>query len=289
MDAWVEIVSPEGTSQRHRLEPGETTIGRSPMAGIPLVNVEELEGEHLLLSPRPDGCWVAVAEGAEPGAVIDGDPFTHGVVPYGTEVRVGSTLLRITDKEPVKQVASDRAISTPVLVLVVVLLPLSLWMLLEGGQGAAIDEKLPAVPPVFSDTEQECPESGGSVAATQARRAAEAASHKRERYAFAAQDGIEAVRLYAVAEGCFHAAGEARDAARMKRAKNALVQRIEEDYRTHRLRLDRALKNRDYQDALRETRAIQALLAHRDGTFLKWLEGLERKLQLRVDLGSGDG
>ncbi len=281
MDAWVEITRPDGTMERHRIEGDRITVGRSPTAGIPLVNADDLEAEHVLLAPRPDGCWVAVAEGASP-AIARGEPVQAAVVPWGTELRVGSVELRVTDKPTPTRKAGDGKVSWPVLIAAFVGLPLAGWLLLSEPE-AELPMDAGAPPPALFDEPGDCRESGQS-ALHRAREAAEAASHTSERYPFDAQDGVEAVRHYGVAQACYEAAAKRADAARIGRERQALVQRIDEDYRTHRLRLERALKFQRWDDALREARALDSLTAHRQGDpYVSWLVLLERRLQLIID------
>jgi hypothetical protein len=147
-----------------------------------------------------------------------------------------------------------------------------------------------APPPELFGEEAECPESG-DAALHRARETAEAGSHKSERYPFDAQDGVVAVQHWTVATACYAAARQRADAARIRAERDAMAQRIEEDYRTHRLRLERALKFQRWDDALREARALRALTEHRHGDpYVTWLDLLERRLQLILDqrLGSSE-
>jgi hypothetical protein len=70
----------------------------------------------------------------------------------------------------------------------------------------------------------------------------------------------------------------------MEREGNIMARRIDEDYRTHRLRLERALRQERLSDALIETRALIELVRHRRGDpYLAWLNQLARQLQLHID------
>lgn len=282
MEAWVEIIRGDGSAERHRLEEDQVTIGRSPTAGIPLVSAEELQPEHVLLAPRPDGCWIAVAEGAEPLPMVHGEPLRQGMVPWGTELVLGPITLKVSDKPPPTRKEKQKSqVSAPVLILTLVMLPLLGWLLLSGpSEELPLDPDTPP-PELFADVDASCPGKGSALHT--ARRSAEAASHKSERYPFDAQDGVEAVGLYAEAQGCYAKAGRKADAKRMKRLRAALAEQIEEDYRTHKLRLERALEHGHFEDALVETRSLNELLAHTDGPYEQWLSVLERRLQLRMD------
>lgn len=286
MEAWVEITRPDGTTERHRIEGEQVTVGRSPTAGIPLVNASDLEAEHLLVAPRPEGCWISVAEGASP-ATARGEIVRAQVVPWGTELRLGSVQLRVTDK-PTPTRSAGGQVSWPVLIAAFVGIPLAGWMLLSEPEGE-LPTEAGAPPPALFDPVGECSESGPGALHV-AREAAEGGSHKSERYPFAAQDGVQAVELYAIAQACYQAAGRSSDARRIRRERETLVQHIEEDYRTHRLRLERALRFQRWEDALREARALGALTVHRQGDpYVTWLMLLERRLQLIIDQRLGGG
>lgn len=281
MEAWVEITRPDGTMERHRIEGDQVTVGRSPTAGIPLVNADELEPEHLLVAPRPDGCWISVAEGASP-ALARGRAVTAEVVPWGTELRVGTVELRVTDRPTATRRAAGTGVSWPVLIAAFIGLPLAGWLLLSDPvTDVPLDAGAP--PPELFGRTIECEETG-RTALHGARQAAEAASHRSERYPFDAQDGVVAVELWKEAAACFDSAGRAADARRVQREADVLAQRIEEDYRTHRLRLERSLEQQRWADALRETRALSAITEHLSGdAYVTWLTLLERRLQLIVD------
>ncbi|MCS6799507.1 MAG: hypothetical protein NZ898_13455 [Myxococcota bacterium] len=284
MEAWVVVYRADGSSERHRIEGEQATLGRSPAAGIPLVNCEELLPEHMLLAPRAEGCWVSVAEGALPPVTLAGKPLHAGMVPWGSEVHVGTLRLLLTDRPTA---ARDRAQAagrrtSPVLFLGFVALPLAAWLLLSDPE-MDLAEGPDAPPPSLFAPEARCPESG-SLALARAVELAESASHRADRYPFDAQDGIMAVDLYATAAACFEAAGQPADAERMRRERAVMATRIEEDYRTHRLRRGRARARGGRAAGRRGARALEALLEHRhDDPYASWIAVLGRQLQLLAD------
>ena len=285
MDAWVEIIREDGTLERQRLEGERITVGRSPAAGVPIPDARDLEPEHLMIAPRGDGCWVAVAQGAGAEVRVRGEAFQHGILAWGTEIEVAGLKLKITDELPKeKKDPDEKKVSSPVLIAFFIIVPLVGWMLLsEGDVGLDLDPAAP--PPSLFDEEMTCPSSGS--ARHRADQDAEAAIAKAERYPFSAQDGVQAVRHYARARACYRAAGASREAGIMQNEGAAMRERIEEDYRTHRLRLERALEQERMPDALLETRALIELLRHKEGDpYLTWLRQLARQLQLVIDAAS---
>lgn len=283
MEAWLEIIREDGTLERQRLEGERITVGRSPAAGIPIPDARHLDPEHLLLAPRGEGCWVAVAQNASVPVIVRGEPFQHGMVAWNTELVIGGLKLKIADTLPKEQKAGgDKPVSAPVLIAFFVIVPLVGWMLLSDPD-TGIDATPAAPPPQLFAEEIPCSTTGGT-ARHHADRDAEAAIAKAERYPFAAQDGVQAVRLYRRAAACYRAVGASNEATLMQREGEVMERRIDEDYRTHRLRLERALQQGRLEDALIETRALIELLRHREGdAYLAWLNQLARQLQLAID------
>jgi hypothetical protein len=283
LEAWLEIIREDGTLERQRLEGERITVGRSPSAGIPIPDARHLDPEHLLLAPRGEGCWVAVAQSASVPVYVRGEAFQHGMVAWNTELTIGAIKLKITDSLPKeKKAGGDKPVSAPILIAFFVIVPLVGWMLLSDPD-TGIDLTPAAPPPQIFDEEVACSTASGTARHV-ADRDAEAAIAKAERYPFAAQDGVQAVHLYRHAQACYRAVGAANEARLMEREGNVMARRIDEDYRTHRLRLERALRQSRLADSLIETRALIELLHHREGDpYLAWLNQLARQLQLAID------
>lgn len=286
MDAWLEIVREDGTLERQRLEGEKITVGRSPSAGIPIPDARDLDPEHLLVAPRGEGCWVAVAQGASTPVIVGGNRFEHGMLAWNTELTVGKLKLKLADSLP-KDKKTEKAVSSPILIAFFVIVPLVGWLLLSD-EGTSIDATPAAPPPQLVDETVPCPPNTQNVR-HRADQDAEAAIAKAERYPFSSQDGVEAVRLYRRAESCYRNVGATTEATQMQREGNAMARRLDEDYRTHRLRLQRALEQARLPDALLETRALIELVRHREGDpYLAWLNQLARQLELAIDAAAAE-
>jgi hypothetical protein len=283
MDAWLEIVRTDGTLERHRIEGEKVTVGRSPAAGIPIPDARELEPEHLMIAPRAEGCWVAIAAGAKVQAKVRGEHFDHGMLAWGTELELGALTLKVTDSLPVEKKADgkQKQLSPVSLIALFIMLPLIGWLLLSDSV-EEIDATPAAPPPAIFDERISCPIQGGT-ARHRADQDAEAAIAKSERYPFAAQDGVQAVRLYRRANACYTALQATQEAELMRREGDVMQRRIEEDYQTHRLRLELSLEQQRMPDALLETRALIELLRHKNDPYLTWLRQLERQLELHIE------
>lgn len=279
MEAYVEIQRSDGSTEKHRLEGDKITVGRSPAATITLSAAAELEPEHVLLAPRPDGCWVAIARGARVGATVKGKPLEQGMVPWGSAVELGEYKLVLTEGPP-KSIDPNKKTS-PVAYVALVAIPLAAWMLLSEDESDLPDQPSSPPPTLFADPAP-CPFTG-PPAIHKARESAEAANARAERYPFEAQDGVDAVGLYGTASACYAAAGLDADAQRMRGERERLARVLDEDYVTHRLRLERSLKNERPRDALIEVKALVALTKHLETPYVTWLTLMERRLQLQVD------
>ncbi len=282
MDAWIEIVREDGSLERQHLDGERVTVGRSPSAGVPIPDARGLDPEHMMIAPRSDGCWVAVAQGATGEVRVRGEVFNHGILAYGTEIEVAGLKLKVTDELPKeKKDPNDKAVSSPILIAAFVMVPLIGWLLLSAPD-AGLDTTAPASPPPLFEESVACPDTGS--ARHRADLDAEEAIAMSERYPFASQDGVQAVGRYQRAQSCYRAAGATREAEIMAQEVASMQDRIEEDYRTHRLRLTRALEQERLPDALVETRSLIELLRHKDGDpYLAWLIQLARQLQLAID------
>jgi hypothetical protein len=284
MEAYLEIIREDGSLERHRIEGDQVTVGRSPTAGIPVPDGRDLEPEHLLIAPRGDGCWVAVAQGAKVPARVRGELFQHGMVAWGTEIEIGTIKFKVTDSLPKEQKTSDQKMSPIMVIGAVGIVGVLAWAMLSEPEGHGLEMEAPRDPLQLFDAQVTCPATGAQ-ALYLADQDAEAAFAKSERYPFDASDGVESVMLYRRSQACYAAVGQVEAAARMQREGDWMQRRIEEDYTTHRLRLERALEQSRFADALIETRALLALTRHRDHPYVQWLIRNERRLTLLVDQG----
>jgi len=282
MNPHVEITKADGTFEQHRIEGEQATLGRGPGAAI-TVGAAELDPEHMLLAPRPEGCWVSVAEGVATPVIVNGARFQNGMLAWGSVLEVGTLRLTLTDKLPPPK-ARQKAVGSPIALLMLVVVPVAGYLLLTGEEVGLPMSPDSAPPPLFDPAPNACSESGEAAAFT-ARESIEAAESKGDRYPFDAQDGIQAVRLYDQAAACYVAAGDPQSAARARQARGMLADRIEYDFQTHKVRLERALEYKHMADAIVEVEALRALVKHRDTPYTAWLAMLQRQLQVLLDQG----
>jgi hypothetical protein len=280
MEAYVEVIREDGTLERTRIEGEQITVGRSPTAGIPLPDARDLEPEHLLIAPRGEGCWVAIAQGAKIQAKVRGQPFQHGMVEWGSEVEIGGLRFRVTDKPPQEQ-SKGKSQASPLVIIAGVLGAVVVIWSLQGEEATGLETEAPEAYPLFADLTA-CPVTDPMQSMARAEQSAEAGLAKSERYPFDPADGLDSVVLYDTAYVCYTAQRSTAAATEMQRERDYMRHRIQEDYDTHRLRMTRALELERYDDALIEDRALLALVRERGGDhpYVQWLVRMERQLQL---------
>ena len=81
MESRIEVVYADGSSESFLLEKEQVILGRSVEADIAIPDARELEPQHLMLKAQLDGCWVAVAQGAQTPSIVSGREFQSGVLP----------------------------------------------------------------------------------------------------------------------------------------------------------------------------------------------------------------
>jgi hypothetical protein len=264
-------------------------LGSGPTARISIPEAPELEQEHLLLSAQPEGCWLSVVAGARTPVMVGGMPFDKGIVPWGTTFTTGSLKLRVAGgaSAPAPAPGRDMQIdkpkkkqeSSPVMLLILLAaLPVIWWLFMSG----PVEEKVAvtsAKPPALFGELPGCPADALPQTAEESRVAADA---KNERHVFEPRDGVEAVSLYSISEKCFERAGDSRKAQSVKKERERLMRRLEEEYKTRVLGLERHLKNGSARDALRESRALLSLLGERSDRYSTWLRSLEKRLSMKL-------
>jgi hypothetical protein len=273
MEATIDILRPDGTSERHRIEGEQITIGRSSAAGISLPSYSDLEPEHVLVAPRQNGCWISSARGAAIAVHVGGRPFENGLIPWGSEFVIGDLIFRVVDAAAEKR-AKKPGISPVVWLAFSV--PLVAFLLLRKPHTEIASTE--AEPPKLFAENVRCSEQGPNAAA-RARSEADAGFFKSDRYVFDLEDGVQAVDHFALAAACYAASGSEVDAARMRTEHDALAGRIDEDYAGYRLKLERAIRDGLFEDALLRVRALRRLTRHIQSDYTTWLESLEQQLR----------
>ena len=290
---FVEVLAPEVPPNLVDLVGDRVLVGSAITCQV-VVEHPEFAREHVLLAPRPDGCYVATARGAPTPVYVDAQPFDRGVVPWGREFSVGPVRFVLHDGRVPRAMYAARgivgkggdekpAVNPLLLIVTLIVLPVAGYMLLSSPE-VDIPRPTSAPPALFDTLERPCPQTDPQQVRVAASEAARQALARAERMPFRVQDGVAAVNEHALAAACYRAAGEVQLAEAQLTSARALSSRLEDSLLNHRFRLDRALEQRRVEDALVETRMLKNLLAHRAGhVYLNSLNNLERSLALQVD------
>jgi len=142
------------------------------------------------------------------------------------------------------------------------------------------------VPELWEAAAAACPQSAPEQAMARAREVQQVADARRERRPFHVQDGVAAVPLYELAASCYQRAGDQPHATESANAAAALKAEMQQDFRTHRVRLDHLLTIHDWVPARRETRVLLAYMEGKQGEYVTWLSNLDRQLKLKVGRAS---
>ncbi|MBI5512393.1 MAG: FHA domain-containing protein [Deltaproteobacteria bacterium] len=275
----LDVYMPDGSIQSFPLTEEKVIVGTSSRCQVQL-DRPELSAEHLLLSPRPEGCWVAIARGVTTQTLVNGSPFERGMVPWGKEVLIGSVRMVLNQGLSAKKEEKSNPL---VLILAAVVVPVCIFMSFGDSAGPAPQRVRQAAPALFDELNRPCPQNDPQLVLAAAQESARIALSKSERMPFRTRDGIDAVNYYAQSSACFRNAGDESHARTAMSLANSLKARLEDDYRAHQFRMERALEQERWEDALYETRMVTALVSHRQGPYLQALGVLERQLTMRLD------
>lgn len=141
-------------------------------------------------------------------------------------------------------------------------------------------------PPPLAPSVEGCPIEQPDAARHHAVAAEAAARAKEERQPFSRRDGVEALRLYAEAQGCYAVVGAEEDARRVQAEFERWSAALEEEYASLRLRLRLALDQKRFEEALATARALEILLGPAPGAdedpYRSWLGAVRRELEWKV-------
>ncbi len=240
--------------------------------------------EHVLVQATPAGLR-ARARAFDPPPTIDGVEFTQAPVPPDGEIVIGKTRIRVStlsDVEADLPTAGGKGPRNPRLYAYVVFgVAACLLMVVAKRRGKASLAEPAKVPGLWGAPAGACPQSTPDEALATARARVDLARSKRERSPFHPEDGVAAVPLYQVAAACFRAAGDADDADDASAEAGAIERALGEDFREHRVRLQRAMAQKEWPRAEHEAQVLSTFLANAPGEYADWLAALRRKLLLQ--------
>jgi hypothetical protein len=247
--------------------------------------IDQAAVESVLIQRSAGGVF-AQALSFEPPPTINNTPFSQAPLQAESALGIGPVQIYVTisDTAGGEAVISKKKQSTS---------PLTLVLAAVCALGAAYyfllmdEEKGPQrqptqVPELWEPPVATCPQNVPEQAIAKARESAAIADARRERRPFHVQDGVAAVPLYEVASVCFKLGGDQPASVEAANRAAALRSEMQQDFRTHRVRLDHLLTIKDWVSARREVRTLLAYMEGKTGDYVTWLSNLDRNLKLKV-------
>jgi len=217
-----------------------------------------------------------------------GRPLVDGPIANGEEIAVTGTRIRVSAVPapvPVSKGKTGQMLSTLGLVVALLLLPALVYAALRPPETPSIEPPPAEIASLWDakHLDASCAGIAKDQALAQAEKLHALGRLQRERYPFAASEGIVAVESFEHAAQCLRTAAEKPDLVEIASSDADLLRkRIEADYRIHRVRLEHALDVEDWKNAQREALALRRLTAGRTGVYVDWLAYVERQVEARL-------
>jgi hypothetical protein len=281
----LDVRHDHGARQELIVEAPQALIGSGSHCELRLA-VEDAAVEQLLLSVDGSGIFGQVRS-LERQVTLNGVPFVEGRVLPNAILRIGRVELIVS--LVVSEVARGaggghkaKSGSPGIYAMAAIGFPLGFYLLLSHrhADGALPTEVEP--PPLFAAASAtRCPEAtrdGALAFGSEELRRAETA---RERAPFSGQDAVSAVSSFQRAAACFTSAEAPERAADSTRQAAQLKTTVETDFHVHRVRLERALATKSYDDARTEVRLLLSYVGRHAGPYASWLLSLDRQIELK--------
>jgi hypothetical protein len=287
MDAYALLVTvrlPNEPVRQLTIDAETAVVGSGAHCEVRL-GADDARREHLALRAEARGVF-AEARSQEPPPFLNGVAFTQGRLLPDAVLRIGRAELTVTAVEtnlsPRAKQRNKETSSPIVYVISAIGFPLGFYMIFTM---KPVERGLPAsVPPpaLFAETTPpRCLDEDGRTAAGLGAKDLQEAETARERAPFNAEDGITAVSSFERAAACFRAAGSPAASQEALNAANALRGRLIDEFHVHRVRLERALATKRYEEARTEVRILLTFVGRRSSDYTRWLSDLDRQIELK--------
>jgi|SRR6185295_13532808 len=267
-------VSIPGDADRHFPIDTRAVVGKGPTADISL-DMPGVIAQHFRVKLGTNDLDVRLAPGARPLA-YEGRPFSGGAVPYGADFYLDR--VRFCVSKP-KQEQSSKLL--PLLLACVVVVG-GLFALLSNQSDLEPSSEANEQDVVLFPEAPACPQTDPAAAARRALALEKAALAKRERYRYAAHDGLDAGRFYAQASKCYQAAGDQAGKQRTDTEGDAWRQQLTDEFRAARLRLRTTLQDKNLNAALNAINSMRRILEGEAVPYNTYLANTERQIQLEL-------
>lgn len=274
----------DGRIEEVVVDSDRVTIGSGAHCEIRLP-AEHAAVEHVLVTLG--GASVAAeARHFDPAPTVNGVPFAQAPLLSDATLGIGPIQIKVAVVEVGNQAnvvrRKDERTSPMTYVLAAIAVPISLFILLDDGEGDGASVMPEERPALFAKEAPPCPQSGPVEARALATGKVRLAESKRERGPFHVEDAVAAVPLFLEASACFRQAGDAAQADEAAAAGTRLRTQLEEDYRARQVRLEHALGVKDLATAQKETRKLLGMLDGRTDPYVTWLGSVDRRIALKL-------
>jgi hypothetical protein len=279
-----QIRHPNGQVEHLNVDGERVLIGSGAHCEIRLP-IDQASVEAVLVQRSAGGVY-AQALSFEPPPTINNAPFSQAPLQAESALGVGSVQIFVTIADAAQGEAvigkKQQKTSPLTLVLVVACALVAAYYFLMQDEDKGPAAQPTQVPDLWETPVAACPQAAPEQAMARARESAAVADARRERRPFHVQDGVAAVPLYEVASVCFRQGGDPVASDESARRAAALRAEMQQDFRTHRVRLDHLLSVKDWVSSRREVRVLLAYMEGKSGDYVTWLSNLDRNLKLKV-------
>jgi len=274
----------DGSRQELTIDTGAALIGSGSHCEIRLP-AQDAAVEQLFISLEGGGLFAQVRSLERP-VTLNGVPFVEGRLLPDNLLRVGRVELTASLVESGVSQGRARAKqsqgSPTIYAMGVIGFPLGFYVLLSQGPTETTLPREVEPPPLFAAAASvHCPEAQGDAALAFGSEELARAETARERAPFSGQDAVSAVAGFQRAASCFSVAGspeaERGAAIEAERLKNA----VQTDFHVHRVRLERALATKAYEEARTEVRLLLSYVGRHSNAYSSWLLSLDRQIELK--------
>lgn len=275
----------DGARQELTVDSAQALIGSGSHCEVRLAP-EDAAIEQLLLTIDGASLFGQVRSLERP-VTLNGVPFVEGRLLADGVLRIGrvDVLASLVESKSAASAASARKAqrgNPAIYAMAAVGFPLGFYMLLTEppAEGALPTEVQP--PPLFmAASALRCPEPAPEAATAFGGEELRRAETARERAPFSGQDAVTAVNAFQRAAACFTHAGAPERAGDAARQGERLKEGVERDFHVHRVRLERALATKSYEDARTEVRLLLSYVGRRGTPYSSWLTSLDRQIELK--------
>lgn len=278
-----QIQHANGRQEQVTVEAERALIGSGAHCEIRLP-IDQAAVEHILIQVGAGGVF-AQALSFEPAPTIGGVPFTQAPLPPDVVLGVNQTqmLVSITGDAVAGGGIGrkEKGKTNPMLIIAAMAGACLVAYMFLGGDDDVRRVEPQEYPKLWDQGAATCEKSPNEAMAF-ANEKRVVADSKRERRMFHVKDGVDAVPLYETAAACYEKAGDKTNADAARDTANALRKELDDDYRTHRMRLQHAMGVKDMETARKEVRTLIEMTEGKEGPYVSYLHVIERDLKQKL-------